>query len=255
MASMDSEQSQFNKIAQYYDALMECVPYKHWVGFVLEVVKRAGLKPQNALDLACGTGTVSELLLREGFNVVGVDISPQMILAAKRKAAEKKLNIEYHIQDAAHLSLGRSFDLVVSLFDSINYITDPCDLQSAFQKVNGHMRSGGLFIFDVNTEYALSHGFFNQSNIGTFDYPRYVWTSTYDRSSRLCRVDMVFEVMEPNGSKRQFTEVHLQRAYRLDELESMLKNAGFDATNVYDNFSFRPPKRRTDRAVFAAKKP
>jgi len=252
---MGSEHSQFNQIAQHYDALMECVPYRQWVGFVMEVVKKSGLKPKKALDLACGTGTVSELLAGLGLEVVGVDISSAMISVAKRKAAEKGLDIEYYVQDAASLSLNHCFDLAVSLFDSINYITDPIALESAFRRVNNHLLNGGLFIFDMNTEYALSHGFFNQSNIGTFDYPRYIWTSTYDRASRICKVDMVFEVMEPDGTKRQFTEVHIQRAYRIEEIERMLRAAGFEVMDIYDSFSFRQPKRRTDRAVFVTKKP
>lgn len=172
---------------------------------------------------------------------------------AKQKARLSGSKVSYHVQDAASLSLGRQFDLAVSLFDSLNYITDEARLQRAIRCISEHLVAGGYFIFDVNTEYALSHGFFNQANLEANKYPRYIWRSEYDCQSRVCKVTMVFEVME-KGQRRQFTEIHYQKAYRLDELDSMLSAAGFETTAKYQAYRFRQPTRRSDRVYFVARK-
>lgn len=248
---MDSEKKQFIDIAEHYDALMSGVPYRLWVDYIEEILRRMRYQPRNVLDVACGTGTVAELLVERGYEVVGADIAPAMIEIARGKASEMELDIEYHISDAAELSLGRKFDLAISLFDSLNYITDESKLALAIKRIGEHVVSGGYFIFDVNTEYALAHGFFNQTNLGS--YPRYVWTSRYDRTTRICTVTMVFEVVE-NGQPRQFTEVHLQKAYRLDELDAMLEAAGFETINRFHAYKFKQPTRRSDRVFFVARK-
>jgi len=248
---MDSEKRQFIDIAEHYDALMSGVPYRLWVDYIEEILRRLHYDPHTVLDVTCGTGTVAELLAERGYEVVGADISPEMIEIARRKASEMELDIEYHVSDAAELSLGREFDLAISLFDSLNYITDESRLALAIQRTGEHVVPGGYFIFDVNTEYALAHGFFNQTNLGS--YPRYVWTSHYDKASRICTVTMVFEVME-NGQPRQFTEIHKQKAYKLDELDAMLEVAGFETINRFHAYKFKQPTRRSDRVFFVARK-
>jgi SAM-dependent methyltransferase len=248
---MDSEASQFIDIADYYDDLMAGVPYRLWVDYLEELLKGINFHPRTVLDVACGTGSVSEIIADRGYQVTGVDLSAGMIEVARQKAEKNESGVDYHVQDAAELSLGRQFDLAISLFDSLNYITDEDHLAKAIKRVGEHVVEGGYFIFDVNTEYALSHGFFNQSNLGS--YPRYVWSSSFDRSTRICTVKMVFEVLD-HGAARQFTEVHRQKAYRLDELDSMLRDAGFETVARYHAYKFRQPTRRSDRVFFVARK-
>lgn len=251
---MSSDYTQFTNIAQHYDALMAGVPYHLWVDYLEEILKSLDYNPRTVLDLACGTGSVSEILAERGYEVTGSDIAADMIDVARAKSAKKGSFIQYHVQDAAELTLGCKFDLIISLFDSLNYITDENTLQKAMERVSEHLDPGGYFIFDVNTEYALAHGFFNQSNIGSGKYPKYVWVSTYDRTSRICSVNMVFEVEEVDGTRKQFTEIHEQKAYRLEELDKMLYNAGFETVARYHAYKFKQPGRRSDRVFFVARK-
>jgi SAM-dependent methyltransferase len=174
-----------------------------------------------------------------------------MIEVARRKGKKTGNEVDYHVADAAEMDLGRQFDLAISLFDSLNYITDEDQLRRAIKRVGEHVRAGGLFIFDVNTEYALAHGFFNQTNLAS--YPKYVWTSSYDHGTRICTVKMVFEV-EEDGAKRQFHETHVQKGYRLDELDGMLWDAGFETLARYHAYKFKQPTRRSDRVFFVARK-
>jgi len=232
---------------------MAGVPYRFWVDYVEDILRRLRYHPLTVLDLACGTGTVAEILAERGYRVTGVDISPAMVDVARAKTAATGSRIDYHVQDAADLSLGRRFDLVISLFDSLNYILDDPRLAQAMHRVAEHLVSGGCFIFDVNTEYALSHGFFNQSNIGADSYPKYVWASDYDRETRICTIKMVFEVVEGDKS-RQFTEVHRQKAYRLEDLDRMLADAGLGTAASYHAYKFKQPGRRSDRVFFVARK-
>jgi 2-polyprenyl-3-methyl-5-hydroxy-6-metoxy-1,4-benzoquinol methylase len=251
---MSEKPEQFTNIAEYYDALMAGVPYRLWVDYLQAILRRLEYAPRTVLDIACGTGTVDEMMASMGYIVTGVDLSAEMIEVAQRKAAKCGLQIEYHVCDAAELILGKQFDLAISLFDSLNYITDLFRLAVAMQHIGEHVVPGGYFIFDVNTEYALSHGFFNQSNIGSGLYPKYVWNSSYDRTTRICTVEMVFEVREPDGTRRQFTEIHRQRAYAMEELDNMLRKAGFETVERFHAYKFKQPGRRTDRVFFVARK-
>ena len=248
---MNSGPKQFVDIAEHYDDLMAGVPYRLWVDYIEEILHKLKYRPRTVLDLACGTGTVAEILSERGYEVTGTDLSEGMIEVARQKGEAGEYEIEYSVQDAAELDLGRKFDLAISLFDSLNYITDGDRLAMAINRVGEHVVPGGYFIFDVNTEYALAHGFFNQTNLGS--YPKYVWSSSYNRETRICTVTMVFEVMD-HGEKHQFTEIHRQKAYRLSELEQMLTDAGFETIACYHAYKFKQPTRRSDRVFFVARK-
>lgn len=240
---------QFQEIAPYYDDLMAGVPYRLWVDYLEDLFRRHSIQPRTILDVACGTGNVSEILAGRGYEVVGADIAPGMIEVAKKKTG----GVEYHLADMAELDLGRTFDLAISLFDSLNYITDVDHVARAIRRVGEHVKDGGYFIFDINTIYALAHRFFDQANLGSPHYPHYIWSSEYDHSTRICRVNMQFEVME-HGESRQFREVHVQRGHSLEELTGWLGQAGFEVVEILHAYRFRKPTRRSDRVFFIARK-
>jgi len=241
---------QFKEIAGYYDELMAGVPYELWVRYVKGLLDRMCCRPRSILDVACGTGNVSELFCEAGYDVVGIDIAPEMIEVAKAKRSR----VEYHVQDVAELDLGgRKFDLAVSLFDSLNYITDLEKLAEGIRRVGEHLVDGGVFIFDVNTDYALSHHFFDQASLSSQRYPKYIWNSTYDHSTRICTVNMTFEVID-DGERRQFKEIHIQRGHSIEELTMMLIDAGFELVDIFYAYKFRRPTRKSDRIFYVARK-
>lgn len=245
----------FTAVAPHYDALMRGVPYRQWVRYIERLLDRYRVHPLRVLDLACGTGNVSEILAGLGYAVVGVDLSESMIAEARRKAARKNLPIQYHVQDAAHLNLpGPPFDLCVSLFDSLNYVLNPADLAHACERVFAHLHPGGLFLFDVNSAYALEHGFFDQENLLSSDRLRYIWRSEYDPQTRLCTVMMRFFLREADGVDREFRETHLQFAYHEEELRAMLMDAGFDPVETFHAYTLEPVRPTTDRLFFVAQR-
>ena len=254
LESLNAPES-FGPVTPFYDALMAGVPYRTWVDYLARLWKRHGLAPQSVLDLACGTGTVSRLLARRGYSVTGVDLSAGMLAVARERTQTEHLTIGFLEQDAAALDLGDArFDAVVCLFDSLNYILDAGRVQAAFGRVFAHLRPGGAFIFDVNTEYALAEGMFNQSCTRKDEPLHYRWRSRYDPVTRLCTVRMNFSYDPGDGERQPFVEVHRQRAYPKEDLTSWLRQAGFAEVFVYDAYSTDPPRKRSDRLFFCAVK-
>lgn len=246
---------QFEQVAPLYDQLMHDVPYAAWAEYLRELLAERNARPRHVLDLACGTGNVTELLVSEGFSVTGVDIAADMVAEARRKARLKELPVEFAVQDAADLDLpGRRFDLCVSLFDSLNYVTDPVRLQRAMERVAAHLTRNGLFIFDMNSEFALKNRFFDQSNRATDARLRYDWVSEYFPDTRLCRVKMNFWYREENGDETAFEEEHWQFAYREDEIVQMLEAAGFHEISAYQAYTQKPTHRASDRIFYVASK-
>ncbi len=216
-------QDAFSKIAEYYDELMATVPYARWVDYVEEILQRWYVRPKDVLDLCCGTGAVGKELLRRGYNVVGADLSEPMV----RACGEGSPALPAAAMDATRSALRpESFDLIVCLYDSLNYIVAP----------------GGL---------ALRIGLFTQNNMTTNEPLQYKWLSTWDERRRLCKVDMQF-IWHGAEEPQLFREMHYERAYEIDEVRGMIKKAGLRTLAVYDAYSFDSPTAKSDRVYFMA---
>lgn len=244
---------QFDEIAFLYDDLMAGVPYGVWADYIQRILNRFEFIPETVLDLCCGTGSVSFRLAFQGYEVTGADISAEMIAQAEKNAQKLGIKADFHVQDAAKLRLGKRFDLVVSLFDSLNYILDASALQEAFYRVYDHLEPGGLFIFDMNTELALAEGMFNQSNVGSSASTIYDWHSSYDPSTRICRVNMDF-IHRGKDKDRKVHIVHYQRAYNVEEITDMLKSADLSILDIYDAYTFKKVTSHSDRVFFVVRK-
>ncbi|HEY3298083.1 MAG TPA: class I SAM-dependent methyltransferase [Armatimonadota bacterium] len=254
MEQMSSPALQFDKIAFLYDELMSTVPYNEWFKYLDGLLDKFQHHPKTVLDLCCGTGTFSRLLAEKGYQVSGVDISAGMIEVARQRSLAAGLDIDFRVQDAAQLRFGKKFDLIISLFDSLNYIVDASSLQQTFYRVSEHLNPESIFIFDMNTELALAIGLFNQDNLGHRRAPvHYNWRSSYDKAARICRIHMDF-VYRKGGIGEKVEVVHFQRAYDEMEVVEMLITAGLKVHAVYDAYTFEPANRQSDRVFYVARK-
>lgn len=238
----------FGPIAAFYDELMQGVPYRMWVDYYRLLLEQLEVNPRRLLDVCCGTGNVAELLADRGYTVAGVDLSPAMIEAARRKATELDYDIRYEAADAAEFDLGETFDGAYSFFDSLNYITDLGQLHRALTRVAAHLEPGGTFVFDLNTAYAFEQRMFNQQDTRKKARVQYNWVGDYDPASRIIRVAMEFWV---DGER--VVEEHVQRAHRPEEMTEMLAKAGFSDVRIYDSYTLDPPRRRSDRNHYTAR--
>ena len=240
----------FTGVAPYYDSLMATVPYQRWVDYVERLLERFDAHPRHVLDLCCGTGAVGGEMIRRGYEAMGVDVAEGMV----RSCAECRPSLPAAVMDVRALGLRKeSFDLVVSLYDSLNYITQPEGLMSCFQGVAQALRSDGLLIFDLNTPRALGTDLFTQDNLRSGEPLLFRWEATWDEGRKLCRVDMWFR-WRGEGEKAEFRETHYERAYEDDEVRNMLGEAGFSVLGAYDAYSFRPPSRVSNRLYYVARK-
>ena len=232
------------------------VPYRAWLARMERAVREREKSPRSVLDVACGTGTIAELLYQRGYRpVVGFDIAPEMIRIAQTKAQAKSLEIAYSVIDLAELDLdGQQFDWQISVFDSLNYILDPARLRAGLQRLFAHAAPGGVLTFDMNAVYALRHGLFTQhEKNGPIEHD---WKSHWDEDAKLCRVEMDFWVTDPHTStRRHFHETHHQHGYTLAEMKQWLTEAGWTQIEVFGNYGDRAPNSRSDRWLFVCEKP
>lgn len=244
-------QSEFGQVAPYYDHLMRTVPYGRWVDYVETLLQEHQAQPRRVLDLACGTGQVGVEMLRRGYEVVGIDLSEPMV----RQCSRRNPPLPAAVMDARQMGLApNSVDLVVSLYDSLNYILEPEGVQSCFKDVHHGLRPGALLIFDLNTERALRIGLFTQNNANPNDPLQYRWKSYWDGQKKLCRIEMWFQ-WHGGSQLIEFTETHYERAYDHSQICQMLERAGFDSVVVYNSYTLSPPTSRSNRVYYVARKP
>jgi SAM-dependent methyltransferase len=245
-----SDEDLYAHVASFYDALMYSIPYADWVDYVERLWRIHSVTPRRVLDLACGTGTVSILLAKRGYQVVGVDRSEPMLAEARRKAAAAGVDIQFYCQNAAELKLKDKFDACICLYDSLNYILDDESLLAAFRGVRRSLRPEGMFLFDLNSLYSFQMELFSQASSpgATVGYD---WHSHFDPTCRVADIQMHFE--PPNGAP--FDIVHYERAYLVEEILSLLRKARFRLVEMYDAYSLLPPGRYSERIFYLAQKP
>ncbi len=242
----------YHALAQSYDRLTRDVDYCAVVAFYRKLLEQEGIRPESAVDLACGTGSVSILLAKLGLRVTGVDISEEMLT----QAAQKSRNLEnpplFVRQSLQKLHLPRGVDLAVCALDSLDYLTNPKDCREAIFRVYQALNPGGCFLFDVNTPEKL-RAMDGQVFLDEDDGVYCVWRGEFDKKTNICSYGMDLFQRQGRLWRRSFEE-HREYAYSAEMLTAFLRQAGFTHIRVYGDRTFEPPKPGEQRMYFQARK-
>ena len=242
----------YEALAASYDRLTNDVDYEATVAFYQEILKREGVSPRTAVDLACGTGSVAVLLARQGLDVVGVDQSEEMLTVAAPKAQDLAPAPQFVCQSLENLRLARGVDLAVCALDSLDYITNPEDCARAIARIYRALNPGGIFIFDVNTPEKL-RAMDGQVFLDEDEDVYCVWRGEFDEESNICSYGMDLFQRQGTMWRRSFEE-HREYAYSRAQLTDYLRRAGFTDIQIYGDRTFRPPEKGEQRMYFKARK-
>lgn len=238
--------------AEFYDILTANIDYKKRAEYFHELIRRHdGKQGGLLLDLACGTGSLSEELYNLGYDIIAIDYSPEMLGIALNKKIEHQKNIQYVCQDMRKLDLFGNNDITVCALDSLNHLENFKDLCTVFRKVFMFTEPGGLFLFDINTEYKHRTVLGEHTFIYEAEEVYCVWQNSCQNST--VNIELDFFVPE-NEKYLRYSESFQETAYPLSDIEKALKDTGFEILGIYDEDSFDPVKPNSERAVFAVRK-
>ena len=260
----------YTSFASVYDTFMDNVPYGEWGGYIYTLLCRYGVKSGIILDLGCGTGTITEILAGYGYDMIGVDNSEDMLELAMEKRIASGHDILYLLQDMREFELYGTVRAVVSVCDSVNYITEPEELAGVFRLVNNYLDPGGIFLFDFNTEYKYRE-VMGDCTIAEDRGPcSFIWDNCYYEEERINEYDLTLFIREgtvpgqnegveeddteENGALyRKYTETHFQRGYTLEEIRELLSSAGLIFQAAYDMDTREAAGEKSERVCVIAR--
>ena len=270
MISLDA----YTDFASVYDTFMDETPYEEWAEFIHELIKEYGisevfgrdLQGENCsdkqkvlasernlvLDLGCGTGTLTELLYRRGYDMIGVDYSQDMLNIAMEKKAESGSDILYLCQDMRELDLYSTVGTVISACDSVNYLLEAEEVEETFRRVNNYLYPGGIFIFDFNTVYKYEQIIGDTTIAENRENCSFIWENYYHEEERINEYDLTIFVQEKEELFRRFSETHYQRGYTLDEMKALVEKAGLRFMKAIDADTHEEPDEFSERIYIIA---
>ena len=240
----------YTTFAQVYDLFMDNVPYEEWSNYIVSVLKEYGIHSGVICDLGCGTGKMTRLLAKAGYDMIGVDLSEDMLAIASGQNEE---GILYLCQDMREFELYGTVAAVVSICDCMNYILEPEDLTEVFRLVNNYLDPGGVFIFDLNTEYKYREIMGDSTIAEDRDDSSFIWDNQYEEEEKINIYDLSIFVREEGDLFRKYHETHYQRAYSLEEVKRAISEAGMEFVAVYDAFTKNSPRKDSERVYVIAR--
>ena len=221
------------------------------------VLKKLKINPTDLLDLACGEGTFATVMAKKGYKVTGVDQSSEMLRFARQKARRSKVPVRFVRRDMRSLNYRQEFDLVTCWYDALNYLLKLRDLERAFRGVYKALRRKGLFIFDMNTIYALSKLWQKYPSTVEQDTSEYfeVHRPSYDKKRLIATFEITGFVRE-KGSWTRIDESHREKGYTLTQVTRSLKKSGFKQLALWGSIrKMTAPRNYTRRVWFVAQRP
>ena len=170
----------YGEFARVYDIFQDNVDYASWAGYLNDTLREYGISDGLILELGCGTGTMTELLAASGYDMIGVDNSEEMLAEAMQKRETSGHDILYLLQDMQEFELYGTVRAVISVCDSLNYLTEEQDLEHVFELVNNYLDPGGLFIFDMNTVYKYQEMIGDSTIAENREEGSFILENTYD---------------------------------------------------------------------------
>ena len=257
----------YTGFARLYETFMDNVPYEEWSEYLISLLKEYGIEQGLIAELGCGTGTMTRLLAKAGYDMIGIDLSEEMLDIARYEHPEDESEILYLHQDMREFELFGTVSAIVSLCDSMNYITSEEDLLQVFRLVNNYLDPNGYFIFDMNTIYKYETQLGDRVIAENRENCSLIWENYYDVNEQINQYDITiyskvefeeeddFESDEENLPPlyERLEETHIQKAYSVETIVSLLKEAGMEVVAVYGVGTKEAPKEDTERVYFIAR--
>lgn len=224
----------YTSFAAVYDEFMDNIPYSDWCHYIKGLLDEYHITSGTIADLGCGTGTLTRLLSDMGYDTIGVDNSLDMLEIAKDKSSE---DILYLLQDMRELELMEGLDAMISICDSINYITTPSDLIEVFKGVKAYLKNQGIFIFDFNSTHYYRDELGEQVIAEDREDISFIWDNYYDEDTCINEYILSLFIKEEDNLYRKYVEEHHQRSYTLSDIIDALKASGLTYVASYDAFT------------------
>ena len=239
----------YETLARRYDALTYDVAYEKRADFIEWLFGRSKIPVKQVLDLACGTGTMTWLLTGRGYEMIAVDASEEMLMEAMGKMGSVEGITPLFLQQKMQkLDLYGTVDAAICCLDSLNYLTNPKDVQRTFDRLRLFIAPGGVLIFDINTVEKLA-ALDGQVFLDETEDTYCVWRPEYRRG--ICTYYMDLFQLQEDGSWERSFELHRERAYTVEELTAWLEAAGFGEIRTYGDRKMRRPAEGEQRIYFS----
>lgn len=244
----------YSVFANYYDYLMADVDYDAWTERIIQPMKTHHPRGRVLVDLACGTGNISNRLARKGYMVTGIDISEEMLMIAQDKAYEKNIKVQYLRQNMVQFKVHRKADLVTCICDGLNYLLTEEALMAFFQNAQGQLNEGGLLILDISTPYKYTNVLSKRTIAELDDQVSFIWENHYDEATQLLSFDIAFFVPESGTDfYRRTLEHHEQKAHSLEQIMKAAE-PHFQLVEHQDGESGQMPHEQSERWLLVFKK-
>ena len=240
----------YTSFAEVYDMFMDNVPYEEWSRYLTELLKEYRIEEGVVCELGCGTGKMTRLLADTGYDMIGVDMSEDMLAIA---SMENPQQILYLCQDMRELELYGTVAAVVSVCDSMNYLLEEDDLLEVFQRVNEYLEPGGVFLFDLNTIYKYETLLGETTICENRPEGSFIWENYYDAEEQINEYDLTLFIQEKENLYRKFEETHYQRGYSMEKIRTLLEEAGMEFVTAYDACTKNPPRENSERIYIVAR--
>lgn len=243
----------YNNFAYVYDKLTHDIDYLKWADFVEAILRKNNTKASIILELGCGTGSFGIEMSKRGYEMICLDLSSDMLDCATEKAKKEGQDILFLNQDMCNFELYGTVDVIVCLLDSFNYITKPAQISKMLRLVHNYLNPGGLFIFDINTEYKFENTLSDNMFYEIDDEITYIWENEYNNKTKKARFDLTFFVRE-GELYRRFEETHYERAYSNEEIEALISNSNLNLLCLYGDLRLKKPSEDSQRNFYVCKK-
>lgn len=256
---------EYLNFAEFYDTLTQNVEYPKRaarIDYLIKKYLKTDTEGRLLLDLACGSGSLSEELAKQGYDVIGVDNSPAMLNQAMLKKMKSHLPIQYLCQDMKELDMFGTIDITVCMLDSLNHLNNLEEIRQVFEKVSLFAQPGGLFIFDMNTLY--KHHEVLHDKIFLYDTEQVfcVWENHLHEDTVEMQLTFFAQDEENQGSYSRSDEWITETAYPDSLIEHALQKAGLILLEKSDADAclsepehIIPVSSQTERILFVAQKP
>lgn len=244
----------YTTFAEVYDTFMDNIPYDKWAEYLHEIMEEYNIREGTLLELGCGTGNMTERLAAFGYDMIGVDNSEDMLELAMEKRLKTGHDILYLLQDMQSFELYGTVKAVISVCDSVNYVTDEAELKEVFRLVNNYLDPRGIFIFDFNTEYKYREILGDRVIAEERDECSFIWDNYYNEQDKINEYELTLFVQsrEDRELYRKYQEVHYQRAYTLEKIKTLIEKAGLRYIAAYDAYTKKAPMYTSGRICVIA---